>query len=189
MRAFSYHSIALDADSKIPLMLLTDLEEKFFLPIYIGVFEARAIGMELEGMNSPRPFTHDLLKTILDHFNGSIRRVVINDLQESTYFARIVLLRGEQEIEIDARPSDAVAMALRFKAPIFVTENVVIEAATPEKDVAAPSKASSAAATSPRTSRNISTSRAVEGRFVTRPVTKSKSSNVRTRSPTGRGAS
>lgn len=127
-------TIALDADSKIPLMLLTDPEEKFFLPIYIGVFEARAIGMELEGMNSPRPFTHDLLKTILDHFDGSILRVVINDLQESTYFARIVLLRGEQELEIDARPSDAVAMALRFKAPIFVTENVMMEAATPDKN-------------------------------------------------------
>ncbi len=126
-------TIALDADSKIPLMLLTDLEEKFFLPIYIGGSEARAIGMELEGMNSPRPFTHDLMKVIMDHFNGSIRRVVINDLQESTYFARIVLMRGEQELEIDARPSDAVAMALRFKAPIFVTENVVVEAATPDK--------------------------------------------------------
>ena len=125
--------IAVDAETKFPIMLLTDVDEKHFLPIYIGIFEAHAIITEMEGTNSPRPMTHDLMKAILDHVNTKVMRIVINDMQESTYFARIILDVGGKEVEIDARPSDSVALALRFKAPIFVTENVVTQAATPDK--------------------------------------------------------
>ncbi len=130
-------TIALEADTKLPLMLLTDIEENHFLPIYIGGFEAQAIISEMEGVPPPRPFTHDLMKTVIEHLNAKMQRVVINDLQDhngtGTYFAHIILELGGKEIEIDARPSDSVALALRFKAPIFVTENVVTKAALSDK--------------------------------------------------------
>jgi len=126
-------TIAVDAETKFPIMLLTDVDEKHFLPIYIGIFEAHAIITEKEGINQPRPMTHDLMKVIMDSLNAKVVRVVINDMQDSTYFARLILDVGGREVEIDARPSDSVALALRFKAPIFVTENVVTQAAMPDK--------------------------------------------------------
>lgn len=126
-------TIAMDTESKTPVMILTDLDERRFLPIWIGNFEAAAIVDELEGNPRARPMTHDLLKIICQMFNTRLRRVVVNDLQESTYFARLVLETDGKETEIDARPSDSVALALRFKAPIFVTEKVIQAASIADK--------------------------------------------------------
>ena len=113
-------TIAVDAETRHPVMILTDADEKHYLPIWIGNNEAQAILSEMEGLASPRPMTHDLIKTLLEQFNTGIKRVIVNDLQDSTYFARIVMEIEGKESEIDARPSDSVALALRFKAPIFV---------------------------------------------------------------------
>src|SRR6185436_19916524 len=126
-------TIAMDTDSKNPVMILTDVEEKRYLPIWIGPYEAAAIIDELEGNARPRPMTHDLMRNVFQHFNGKIKRVVVNELQDQTYFARMVVESDGKEAEIDARPSDSVAMALRFKAPIFVTESVVQAAAIADK--------------------------------------------------------
>jgi len=126
-------TIAMDTDSKNPVMILTDVEEKRYLPIWIGPYEAAAIIDELEGNARPRPMTHDLMRNVFQHFNGKIKRVVVNELQDQTYFARMVVESDGKETEIDARPSDSVAMALRFKAPIFVTESVVQAAAIADK--------------------------------------------------------
>lgn len=126
-------TIAMDTESKAPVMILTDLDERRYLPIWIGGYEAAAIIDELEGNARARPMTHDLLKIICTMFNTKVRRVIVNDLQESTYFARLVLETDGKEVEVDARPSDSVAMALRFKAPIFVTENVIQAASIADK--------------------------------------------------------
>ena len=126
-------TIAMDTDNKNPVMILTDIEEKRYLPIWIGPYEAAAILDEMEGTSRPRPMTHDLMKIVFQHFHGKIRRVIVNELQDQTYFARMVVEHDGKETEIDARPSDSVAMALRFKAPIFVTEGVVQAAAIADK--------------------------------------------------------
>ena len=126
-------TIAVDAETRHPVMILTDADEKHYLPIWIGNNEAQAILSEMEGLASPRPMTHDLIKTLLEQFNTGIKRVIVNDLQDSTYFARIVMEIEGKESEIDARPSDSVALALRFKAPIFVAEKVM-QAALPNKE-------------------------------------------------------
>jgi len=123
--------IALEQETKNPVMFLTDIEDKHFLMIWIGGFEAQAIITEMDGISGPRPMTHDLMKSVMEQLGGKVKRVVINDLQDQTFFARIVIERDGGEMEIDARPSDSVALALRFKAPIFVTENVMLQAALP----------------------------------------------------------
>jgi len=126
-------TIAIEAESRNPVMILTDGEEKRFLPIWIGLAEANAILSELEGSAVPRPQTHDLMKTLCEVTNMKMQRVIINDLQDSTYFARIIFDLAGKEVDVDARPSDSVALAVRFKAPIFVTENVIQKAAIPDK--------------------------------------------------------
>ena len=126
-------TIAMDTDSKAPVMILTDVDEKRYLPIWIGTYEAAAIIDEMEGHARARPMTHDLMKHVFAHFSAKIRRVVINELQDQTYFARLIVEQNGKETELDARPSDSVAMALRFKAPIFVAESVVQAAAIADK--------------------------------------------------------
>ncbi|MCS6859954.1 MAG: bifunctional nuclease family protein [Abditibacteriales bacterium] len=104
-----------------PVVVLKDIEGTRRLPIWIGFMEAQSIAMELEGRTPPRPLSHDLLRNILDLLNVSVQRVVINDLQDSTFFAVISLQTKRGIKEIDSRPSDALALAARTKAPIFVT--------------------------------------------------------------------
>jgi len=98
------------------------------LPIIIGTFEAQAIALELESIKPPRPMTHDLLKNMVLSFNSSVKKVCINDLSEGTFYAQIVYDRDGEEVELDARPSDAIALAIRFGAAIFVAEKVLNEA-------------------------------------------------------------
>ncbi len=114
-----------------PSALLVQLRDNYgrSVPIVIGPFEAHAIARALNDETLQRPMTHDLIRNMLVKLGVSIDRVVIDDLWEGTYYAKIFLTRGEEEIEIDARPSDAIALALRFRAPIYMVESVLNEAA------------------------------------------------------------
>ncbi|MCX6157427.1 MAG: DUF151 domain-containing protein [Ignavibacteriae bacterium] len=107
-------------------LLLKEVEGERRLPIIIGHFEAQAIAFEIEGLKPPRPLTHELIKTILESLNYSIESIVINELRDSTFFAKIKLDTDDID-EIDARPSDAIALALKFSAPIFVAKEVMDE--------------------------------------------------------------
>ncbi len=98
------------------------------LPIIIGTFEAQAIALELESIKPPRPMTHDLLKNLLLSFDAEVDKVLINDLNEGTFFAQIHYKNNGERIELDARPSDAIALAIRFNAPIYVQKKVLDEA-------------------------------------------------------------
>jgi bifunctional DNase/RNase len=118
--------LLMDPVSNMPVVILRDTEKGHFLPIWVGLFEANAIALEMEKVATPRPMTHDLLKNVLAELDARVERVVINDLRENTFFARIHLARKDGNLSIDSRPSDAIALALRSQAEIFV-EEVVLE--------------------------------------------------------------
>jgi len=120
--------IALDPITNMPIIILKDMEEKRALPIWVGIFEANAIALELEKIATPRPMTHDLIKNILDGLGATVQQIVVNDLKDNTFFAVIEVSYNGNSVNIDARPSDAIALALRVNAPIFVTEKVVSKA-------------------------------------------------------------
>jgi len=117
--------IVVDPKASNPVVVLVDLNGQKALPIWIGVFEAEAISRGLEDVVTLRPMTHDLMKQILDTFQVSLNRVVINDLKENTFYASLHLDVGGRELIVDSRPSDAIALAIRLKAPIFVAESVI----------------------------------------------------------------
>lgn len=121
--------IALDTRSGSPIVVLHDLENKRALPIWIGSAEASAIIRKIEKLSVARPMTHDLVVEVVDKTGYEVDRVEINDVEEETYFATIFLKKDEELIEIDSRPSDAIAVAMRADAPIFVTENVLMDGA------------------------------------------------------------
>ncbi len=102
------------------LVLLLDKDEKMVLPISIGPFEAQAIAMVLQGQEPPRPLTHDLLKTLCEELGGVLQKIVITDIQDSTFYAELYLQHSEDNLVVDSRPSDAIALALRFGADIFM---------------------------------------------------------------------
>jgi bifunctional DNase/RNase len=128
--SMSIKGLMLDPVSNSPIVVLKDEEEKFFLPIWVGIFEANAIALQLENITTPRPMTHDLLRNMISELNAEVTRIVINDLRDSTFFAQIRLLVGGKTLEVDARPSDAIALALRTEAPIFVAQSVLDQAQT-----------------------------------------------------------
>src|SRR5213596_2624359 len=130
----SIKGLMLDPVSNSPIVVLKDEAEKFFLPIWVGIFEANAIALQLENVSTPRPMTHDLLRNMISELNARVIRVVINDLRDSTFFAQIRVLTGEKTLELDARPSDAIALALRTEAPIFVAQTVLDQAQTISPD-------------------------------------------------------
>lgn len=103
-------------------VLLVDGERK--VPILIGPFEAQAISLPLEGNTPDRPMTHDLFRTVIERFEGTLERVLIDDLWRTTYYAKLYIRHGDEEMEIDSRPSDAIALAVRFDAPIYVSEGI-----------------------------------------------------------------
>lgn len=101
------------------------------LPIIISIFEASAIKLEITGLKPPRPLTHDLLFRTIEHMGGKVERVVVTELKENTFYARIIIKKeGERRVEIDARPSDSIALAVRAKVPIYVNEDVLKQAAS-----------------------------------------------------------
>lgn len=121
--------LGFDPRNLSPLVLLRDPEEMNFLPIWIGIFEAASIAMELQGVHPPRPMTHDLLKSIIDKFNTKIVRILINDVKDGTFFANIELeSKDGKKLTIDSRPSDAIALAVRTNTPIYVSEVVMMQA-------------------------------------------------------------
>jgi uncharacterized protein len=117
--------IVVDPKASNPVVVLVDLSGKKALPIWIGVFEAEAISRGLEEVVTLRPMTHDLMKQILDTFRVSVKQVVIHDLKENTFYANLYLDVGGKEIVVDSRPSDAIALAVRVKAPIYIAETVI----------------------------------------------------------------
>ncbi|PYQ32348.1 MAG: hypothetical protein DMF57_13415 [Acidobacteria bacterium] len=130
----SIKGLMLDPVSNSPIVVLKDEDEKFFLPIWVGIFEANAIALQLENVTTPRPMTHDLLRNLISELDARVTRVVINDLRDSTFFAQIRVITGQRTMEIDARPSDAIALALRTEAPIFVAQSVLDQAQTISPD-------------------------------------------------------
>jgi hypothetical protein len=121
--------ITVDPFTNTPIVILKDLEEKDVLPIWIGLLEASSIATAIENITTPRPMTHDLLKNILDEVGVKIVKIEINDLKDNTYFALLHLEVNKKRLVIDSRPSDAIAIALRTGASIFVDESVIKKAA------------------------------------------------------------
>jgi hypothetical protein len=125
MLEMKVRGLTLDPLSNMALVLLRDLEGTKALPIWVGIPEANAIALEIEQVPTPRPMTHDLIKNILEGINATVMRIVVNDLKDSTFYATIFLSLAGREFHIDSRPSDAIAIALRVKAPIYVTQDVI----------------------------------------------------------------
>lgn len=117
--------LTLDPVTKTPIVILKDMDNKLNLPIWIGLLEATAMATELEGIKMARPMTHDLLRNLLAEMGGSVESIEITELKENTYYALIYLNIGGRELAIDSRPSDAIALALRTKSPIYVAKAVL----------------------------------------------------------------
>ena len=126
--------VTLDTAASRFVVILKDEKQNRWLPIVVGSTEAQAIALQLEKIVPPRPLTHDLMKNLLDSIDVNVARIVVNELRENTYFALIGLKRNGDTKDIDARPSDAIALALRANAPIFVEEEVMQKASITEKD-------------------------------------------------------
>jgi len=123
--------IALDAATRSPIILLKDYGERRALPIYISNDQAKSIISVIENQAPPRPLTHDLLVNLLEAWGMVLEKVVIHSLQDNTFYAALVVAQGEVKKEIDARPSDAIAIALRTNSPIWVVEEVIADASIP----------------------------------------------------------
>jgi uncharacterized protein len=121
----SVKNLTLDPMTNMPIIILKNEEGDLVVPIWVGVFEANAIVLELEKIPTPRPLTHDLIKEILNQLDAKIVRILITDLKDGTYYAVLEIKSGKKTISVDARPSDAIALALRFDAPIFVHQDVI----------------------------------------------------------------
>jgi hypothetical protein len=124
--------LMIDPITNMPIIILRDQEGQRILPIWVGVFEANAIALQIENVQTPRPMTHDLLKNIIDDLSAQVERIVVTDLKENTFYALIHLRTNGHSIEVDARPSDAIALALRTHSPIFVEEAVIQNARSVE---------------------------------------------------------
>ena len=142
-------SVRISLMSQHRIVVLKDIQSSRFLPIWIGPFEADAITIELQGAEVPRPLTHDLLRTIVDKLGGEVEHVTITDLRNDTFYAEISLRANGNHLEIDSRPSDAIALAVRTHVPVYVADQVMEQAAiTPEPDL----EGSSTPETSPESS-------------------------------------
>jgi hypothetical protein len=117
-------SVAFDARAQSPVLILAERQGTRRLPIWIGIAEARSIAQRLDDVSLPRPNTHDLARRLVEELDGAVQRVTVTDLRDGTYYAVIALQRDGRDVEIDARPSDAIALALRAAAPVFVRENL-----------------------------------------------------------------
>jgi len=120
--------LVVDPISKMPIVVLENTQKEQILPIWIGVFEANAIALSIENIETPRPMTHDLLKAVLEKTGISVDKIVVNDVRNNTFYALIHCRRNDMPFTFDCRPSDAIALALRVSAPIFVDEQVVSKA-------------------------------------------------------------
>ena len=133
MRQMKVDKLGIDLLTHDPVVILKDMDGKRYLPILIGPFEATAIALALEGQTVPRPLSHDLMKSILDGLNAKLTKIIIHDIKDSTFYAKLVVENGGEDQEIDARPSDCIALALRANAPIYVTDKIVLEESVQDK--------------------------------------------------------
>lgn len=117
--------LMMDPVTNMPIVVLKDSHGSTILPIWVGIYEANAIALEIEKVQTPRPMTHDLLKNVLLGLNVQVEKVVVNELREDTFYALIWMQRDGQRMSVDSRPSDALALALRVDCPIFVEEEVL----------------------------------------------------------------
>lgn len=131
--------LMMDPATNMPIIMLKDVASDAVIPIWVGIFEANAIASELEKISSPRPTTHDLTRNLIRHLNSRLERVVITEIKDDTFHAAIWLRQAEEPIVIDARPSDAIALALRADCPIYVAEQVMQSAKLNAGQVEGPS--------------------------------------------------
>jgi len=125
-------SLMVDPITNMPIVILREHEGDRVLPIWVGVFEANAIAIQIENVETPRPMTHDLIRNMLADLDARVEKIVISNLKENTFYASIHLQVGGEEVAVDSRPSDAIAVALRTRAPILVDEDVIANAKTLE---------------------------------------------------------
>ncbi len=120
--------LMLDPVTNMPIIILSDMEGQRILPIWVGFFEANAIALQMENVATPRPMTHDLLKNVISGLNATVKKILVNNLWDNTFYALIYLEMNGETMAIDSRPRDAIALALRMKSPIFVEEEVIQKA-------------------------------------------------------------
>jgi bifunctional DNase/RNase len=125
--------LTIDPITNMPVIVLRDEQGQRVLPIWVGLPEANAIALQIENVQTPRPMTHDLLKNVISDLNAEVERIVVCELKESTFYAMIYLQIGDRRTAVDARPSDAIALALRAHAKIFVEHTVIENAQSVEK--------------------------------------------------------
>jgi bifunctional DNase/RNase len=129
MQEMQIYGVSFDLVGKQPIVLLKTADGNKFLPIWIGHPEAAAILMKLQGASTPRPMTHDLVTDILTHLDAHVIRICVTELRDNTFYASITIQTNGNEIEVDSRPSDAIALAVRVEAPIFAADRVIEESA------------------------------------------------------------
>jgi hypothetical protein len=117
--------LMMDPSTNMPIVVLKEVGADGVMPIWVGLFEANAIAIEIEKLSAPRPMTHDLTRNLIHHLNGQLERVLISELKDDTFFAQLWLKQNGEPVVVDARPSDAIALALRFDCPIYVSEQVM----------------------------------------------------------------
>ena len=117
--------LMMDPSTNMPIVVLKDVASEAVMPIWVGLFEANAIAIEIEKVATPRPMTHDLTRNLMHYLNASLERVVINEIKDDTFYATLWLKQDSEIISVDARPSDAIALALRVDCPIYVNEEVM----------------------------------------------------------------
>ncbi len=117
--------LMMDPATNMPIVVLKDVASETVMPIWVGIFEANAIAIEIEKLAAPRPMTHDLTKNLIHHLNGTLEKVVITELRDDTFFAVLWMRQENESVTVDARPSDAIALALRADCPIYVSEQVM----------------------------------------------------------------
>ena len=129
MHEMHIYGVSFDLVGKQPIVLLKTAEGNKFLPIWIGHAEAAAILMKLQSQSAPRPMTHDLMSDMLEQLGAQLVKITVTELRENTFYAQITVAQDGQEIEVDSRPSDAIALAIRAEAPIYAAERVIEESA------------------------------------------------------------
>lgn len=117
--------LTIDPFTSMPIVILKDPDEKYALPIWIGLIEASAIATELENIPLSRPMTHDLFKSVLEETGVSLKKVILHDIADNTFYAHMIFVKSGKEFTMDSRPSDAMALSLRMKAPIYVEKGVI----------------------------------------------------------------
>jgi uncharacterized protein len=122
---FKIKGLMMDPLTNSPIVVLQEASSDTLLPIWVGIFEANAIALQIEKVDTPRPMTHDLIKGLLNHLDVKVIKIVVTELKENTFYAMIFLNAGGKVITVDSRPSDAIALALRTDSPIFVTDDVL----------------------------------------------------------------